>query len=121
MSAVKVVADSGVRGSGLDVGAASDIVNLGQRNSVELSACIQRGQVVFLLVEVTSKIDGTDNGLELGEASDGGQLSVVGQNETTTNLSQRREGEIAQVRTIDESDGATGLSKVGERGHGEQV
>ncbi len=95
MSLVEEIADGGVGGRGLDVGSTTDIGKGWHANTNErVSPVSQRNhdrKSGHLPVESTRKVQSTNNGLQLGEAIDSLQAGVVCDQETTTNLGQRRE------------------------------
>lgn len=91
------LADSLVGAGSGNVGSASHISQLGESDGREC----------------TGKRDIADNGRKAWETVDRGQLGVVGQLQTTTDLSEGREAQIVKLGAVNEGNGAAGLGQVG--------
>lgn len=113
MCLVEVVANRGVGAGGLDVGATSDVANRRKGNPGTASVSKLTGGTMAILVECAGEVESSDNGLELGEASDRLELGVVGNQETTSNGRERGKGQVVQVGTVDKGKSTPGLGQVG--------
>lgn len=66
-----------------------------------------------LLAEGTSKIKGTCNGSKPGKAGNGSQITVVRNQEATTDGLEAGEGQVVQIRAVDKCKSTASGSQVG--------
>jgi hypothetical protein len=84
---------------GLNVNTALDLVELGEGG----------------LGEVTKHLNGTSDGLDLGETVDLSELGVVGDLETTANLLELGDLEVGELRVGHKEDTTANLGELGQR------
>lgn len=103
MCSVEFVANGRVAAGGLNVGTTTNIGNSCQGHTKGVISLCQwkNNKDLHLRGESTSKVQSTNNSLQLGETSNCLEVGVVGNQETTTNGSQRWKRQIVQVWAVD--------------------